>query len=69
MKRIRIIEMPKDEIRLDALEKALISAGSNCIGYAPCKTERGETLKNCDNYNSNPCASCGGLLYCSNYSF
>lgn len=37
--------MPKDEIRLDALEKALISAGSNCVGYAPCKNRTWRNTK------------------------
>lgn len=69
MKIIKIIEMPKEEVRLDALEKALISAGGNCEGYAPCKTEHGEKLKNCGEYNSNPCSRCGGLLFCVDYSF
>ena len=30
MKRLKIIEMPREEVRLDALEKAMVSAGTNC---------------------------------------
>ncbi len=69
MKRIRIIEMPKEEVRLDALEKALISAGSNCESYSPCKTEQGTTGNKCLNYNTVPCGGCGGALFCASYIF
>ena len=29
MKRIKLIEMPKEEVRLEELEKSLVSAGSD----------------------------------------
>lgn len=66
MKRIRIIEMPKDEIRLDALEQALIEAGDNCGTYSPCKTESGAMRNKCMTFNTAPCA-CGGELFCFSY--
>lgn len=69
MKRIKIIEMPKEEVRLDALEKALIEAGDNCGTYSPCKTETGEMGNKCVNYNTAPCGGCGGALFCASYIF
>ena len=68
MKRIKIIEMPKEEVRLDALEKALISAGSNCGSYSPCTTEQGTTANKCMKFNTAPCSGCGGGLFCVLYT-
>lgn len=59
MKRIKIIEMPRKEIRLEALDKSVISAGDNCSLYTTC----GGTKTFCMNYNNNECG-CGGDLYC-----
>lgn len=58
--------MPKDEIRLDALEQALIEAGDNCGTYSPCKTESGAMRNKCMTFNTAPCA-CGGELFCFSY--
>ena len=58
--------MPKEEIRLDALEQVLIEAGDNCGTYSPCKTESGEMRNKCMTFNTAPCA-CGGGLFCFSY--
>ena len=67
MKKLKIIEMPREEIRLDALEKAMVGAGDNCGTYSLCKTSTGDAHK-CMTFNDAPC-SCGGNLYCHSYTF
>ena len=62
MKRIKFIEMPREEIRLDELEKDMIGAGDNCGTYEQCTSAMKST---CRIYNTNPCSCGGALLFCS----
>ena len=64
MKRLKIIEMPKEEIRLDALEKAMIGAGDNCGVYEICINAQKSP---CKHFNTSPCSCGGGLLYCISF--
>lgn len=70
MSRIKFIEMPREEIRLDALEQSMIGAGGDCVELRVCEGER--KTSTCETYESGPCSggkgSCGGSLYCSPFT-
>lgn len=66
MGKLKIIEMPREEIRLGILEQAMIEAGSNCETLRVCTDGKTST---CKPYDSSQCASggCGGEFFASHY--
>lgn len=74
MSRIKFIEMPREEIRLDALEQSMIGAGGDCTKLFICVD--GKVSSDCDKHKSGLCSgSCTAELYCisltcsGNYAF
>lgn len=63
MSRIKFIEMPREEIRLDALEQSMIGAGGDCRKFVVCVEEK--NTSDCQEHVSGLCSgSCTAELYC-----
>lgn len=58
--------MPREEIRLDALEQSMIGAGGDCNVLKVCEDEK---ESKCDEYQTGLCSggkgACSGDLYCA----